>query len=177
MDVISSSPFAAAAEVLKRADAQDLNGGSGAGAGEGSGSGLRRAKDLAAFTSLLPPAVEFVEGSSRGALASLEGRYEPINVPPKAGEEKEEGEKREGEQNRRGRSASVNGKLVNGNDKVRVSASERLLKSSSVSYCCYSHKLPVVIMHGIDVLSFSFLFCLAFIPDFTKTRFEKRFYV
>ncbi|KAI5120693.1 hypothetical protein M0805_006981 [Coniferiporia weirii] len=45
---------------------------------------LRPAKDLAAFTSLLPPAVEFVEGSSSGALAVVEGKYEPINASPKA---------------------------------------------------------------------------------------------
>ncbi|EJD01524.1 cysteine proteinase [Fomitiporia mediterranea MF3/22] len=43
------------------------------------------AKDLAAFNSLLPPPVEFVEGSSSGTYAaSLEGRYEPINASPKA---------------------------------------------------------------------------------------------
>lgn len=46
---------------------------------------LRPAKNLAAFNSLLPPPVDFVEGSSSGTLASsLEGRYEPINGSPKA---------------------------------------------------------------------------------------------
>jgi ubiquitin carboxyl-terminal hydrolase 36/42 len=35
------------------------------------------------FKSLLPP-IEFVEGSSSGGLAVPEGRYEPINVTPKA---------------------------------------------------------------------------------------------
>lgn len=45
---------------------------------------LRPAKDVASFLSLLPPAVEFVEGSSTGTFASeLEGRYEPINASPK----------------------------------------------------------------------------------------------
>jgi hypothetical protein len=44
----------------------------------------RPAKNLEAFNSLLPPAVEFVEGSSTGALAVAEGKYEPINVTPKA---------------------------------------------------------------------------------------------
>lgn len=47
---------------------------------------FKRAKNLEAFNSLLPPAVEFVEGSSTGALAlaSVEGKYEPINASPKA---------------------------------------------------------------------------------------------
>ncbi|TDL29848.1 cysteine proteinase [Rickenella mellea] len=44
----------------------------------------RPAKNLEAFNSLLPPAVEFVEGSSSGALAIAEGKYEPINGSPKA---------------------------------------------------------------------------------------------
>ena len=44
---------------------------------------FRPAKNLEAFNSLLPPAVEFVEGSSTGALAVAEGKYEPINVSPK----------------------------------------------------------------------------------------------
>lgn len=35
------------------------------------------------FKSLLPP-IEFIEGSSSGGLAVPEGRYEPINLTPKA---------------------------------------------------------------------------------------------
>ncbi|KAL4265009.1 Ubiquitin carboxyl-terminal hydrolase [Pleurotus pulmonarius] len=42
----------------------------------------RPTKDLEAFNKLLPPAIEFVEGSSSGALAVPEGKYEPINAPP-----------------------------------------------------------------------------------------------
>ncbi|KDQ64358.1 hypothetical protein JAAARDRAFT_116722 [Jaapia argillacea MUCL 33604] len=41
-------------------------------------------KDLETFNSLLPPPIEFVEGSSSGALAVAEGKYQPINVTPKA---------------------------------------------------------------------------------------------
>lgn len=115
---VSSSPFAAASAVFKQVKEQDSANGGG---------GLRRAKDLPAFMSLLPPVVEFVEGSSRGALASLEGRYEPINVPPKEEEEKE------GEQNRWGRSASVNGKTANGSDKAGVSDNQNQ-KSTSAPY-------------------------------------------
>lgn len=85
---------------------------------------LRRAKDIAAFNSLLPPAVEFVEGSSRGALASLDGRYEPINASPKAKVNglpaKEEEEEEEGA---RGRTVNGNGKGLNGVEKGEVSAS------------------------------------------------------
>ncbi|EAU84350.1 Usp36 protein [Coprinopsis cinerea okayama7 len=46
----------------------------------------RPAKDIEAFNNLLPPPVEFVEGSSSGAYAVPEGKYKPINVPssPKA---------------------------------------------------------------------------------------------
>ncbi|KAI0068567.1 hypothetical protein BV25DRAFT_1772554, partial [Artomyces pyxidatus] len=44
----------------------------------------RPAKDKEAFIKLLPPAVEFVEGSSSGTLALVEGKYEPINGSPKA---------------------------------------------------------------------------------------------
>ena len=44
----------------------------------------RPAKDMEAFNSLLPPAVEFVEGSSSGTLILGEGKYEPINGSPKA---------------------------------------------------------------------------------------------
>ncbi|KAG7097286.1 hypothetical protein E1B28_004651 [Marasmius oreades] len=40
----------------------------------------RPAKDLEAFNSLLPPPVEFVEGSSSGNLVVPEGKYEPINA-------------------------------------------------------------------------------------------------
>lgn len=53
--------------------------------GVGSGSGVQPAKDVAAFNSLLPPLVKFVEGSSNGSfLQNLEGKYEPINGSPKA---------------------------------------------------------------------------------------------
>ncbi|KAI0722755.1 cysteine proteinase [Earliella scabrosa] len=44
----------------------------------------RPAKDLEAFNKLLPPPVEFVEGSSSGVLAVAEGKYQPINESPKA---------------------------------------------------------------------------------------------
>ncbi|KZT29260.1 hypothetical protein NEOLEDRAFT_1056246 [Neolentinus lepideus HHB14362 ss-1] len=44
----------------------------------------RPARDVESFNSLLPPAVEFVEGSSSGTLAVAEGKYEPINASPKA---------------------------------------------------------------------------------------------
>ncbi|KAG6821508.1 hypothetical protein H0H93_000017 [Arthromyces matolae] len=43
----------------------------------------RPARDLEAFNSLLGPAIEFVEGSSSGALAVPIGKYEPINASPK----------------------------------------------------------------------------------------------
>ena len=39
----------------------------------------RPAKDIDAFNNLLPPPIEFVEGSSTGALAAADGKYEPIN--------------------------------------------------------------------------------------------------
>lgn len=39
--------------------------------------------DITAFNNLLPPAVEFVEGSSSGTLAVPEGKYEPINGTPR----------------------------------------------------------------------------------------------
>ncbi len=39
----------------------------------------RPAKDLDAFNKLLPPKIEFVEGSSSGVLAVGEGKYQPIN--------------------------------------------------------------------------------------------------
>ncbi|KAG6830330.1 hypothetical protein H0H92_001265 [Tricholoma furcatifolium] len=44
----------------------------------------RPARDREAFNSLLPPPIEFVEGSSSGALAVPPGKYEPINASPKA---------------------------------------------------------------------------------------------
>jgi hypothetical protein len=44
----------------------------------------RPAKDIESFNKLLPPAVEFVEGSSSGTLLIAEGRYEPVNGSPKA---------------------------------------------------------------------------------------------
>ncbi|KAE9409964.1 cysteine proteinase [Gymnopus androsaceus JB14] len=50
----------------------------------------RPSKDLEAFNSLLPPPVEFVEGSSSDALAVPEGKYEPINVTPKRNNAKTE---------------------------------------------------------------------------------------
>jgi hypothetical protein len=43
----------------------------------------RPSRDLDAFNKLLPPPIEFVEGSSSGTLAVAEGKYEPINVSPK----------------------------------------------------------------------------------------------
>lgn len=39
----------------------------------------RPAKDLEAFNTLLPPPIEFVEGSSSGTLAVAEGKYQAIN--------------------------------------------------------------------------------------------------
>lgn len=44
----------------------------------------RPAKDMEAFNNLLPPAIEFIEGSSSGTLVLGEGKYEPINGSPKA---------------------------------------------------------------------------------------------
>ncbi|KAJ7780993.1 Usp36 protein, partial [Mycena metata] len=41
-------------------------------------------KDIDSFNKLLPPAIEFIEGSSSGALAVPEGKYDPINATPKA---------------------------------------------------------------------------------------------
>lgn len=43
----------------------------------------RPSKDMEAFNSLLPPPIEFVEGSSSGTLAVAEGKYEAINSSPK----------------------------------------------------------------------------------------------
>ncbi|KDR83978.1 hypothetical protein GALMADRAFT_688867 [Galerina marginata CBS 339.88] len=43
----------------------------------------RPSKDMEAFNILLPPPIEFIEGSSSGTLAVAEGKYEPINVSPK----------------------------------------------------------------------------------------------
>lgn len=45
---------------------------------------LKPSKDIEAFNSLLPPPIEFVEGSSSGVLAVAEGKYDPINGTPKA---------------------------------------------------------------------------------------------
>ncbi|KAL4249655.1 Ubiquitin carboxyl-terminal hydrolase [Abortiporus biennis] len=42
----------------------------------------RPAKDLEAFNQLLPPPIEFIEGSSSGTLV-IEGKYQPINGPSK----------------------------------------------------------------------------------------------
>jgi hypothetical protein len=44
----------------------------------------RPAKDIESFNKLLPPVVEFVEGSSSGTFLIAEGRYEPVNGSPKA---------------------------------------------------------------------------------------------
>ncbi|PFH51292.1 hypothetical protein AMATHDRAFT_100227, partial [Amanita thiersii Skay4041] len=44
----------------------------------------RPSRDLDAFNKLLPPPIEFVEGSSSGTLAVAEGKYEPINPSPKS---------------------------------------------------------------------------------------------
>lgn len=43
----------------------------------------RPSRDLESFNKLLPPPIEFVEGSSSGTLAVAEGTYEPINSSPK----------------------------------------------------------------------------------------------
>lgn len=42
----------------------------------------RPAKDLESFKNLLPPPIEFVEGSSKGALLMDETKYRPINASP-----------------------------------------------------------------------------------------------
>jgi hypothetical protein len=42
------------------------------------------AKDIESFNKLLPPAVQFVEGSSSGTLLIGDGRYEPVNGSPKS---------------------------------------------------------------------------------------------
>ena len=42
----------------------------------------RPAKDIQAFNALLPPAIEFVKGSSTGTIALGDGKYEPINAAP-----------------------------------------------------------------------------------------------
>ncbi|KAJ7490338.1 cysteine proteinase [Mycena galericulata] len=47
--------------------------------------GAKYSRDIESFNKLLPPPVEFVEGSSSGALAVPEGKYEPINATPKPG--------------------------------------------------------------------------------------------
>ncbi|KAJ6539592.1 hypothetical protein B0H19DRAFT_1269897 [Mycena capillaripes] len=46
--------------------------------------GAKYSKDIDSFNKLLPPPIEFIEGSSSGALAVPEGKYEPINATPKA---------------------------------------------------------------------------------------------
>lgn len=43
----------------------------------------RPSKDTEAFSSRLPPPVEFIEGSSSGTLAIAEGKYEVINASPR----------------------------------------------------------------------------------------------
>ncbi|KAH7916272.1 cysteine proteinase [Hygrophoropsis aurantiaca] len=52
--------------------------------GSDDASQFRPARDLEAFNSLLPPPIEFIEGSSSGTLAVAEGKYEAINATPKA---------------------------------------------------------------------------------------------
>ncbi|KAN0126717.1 hypothetical protein V8E52_000357 [Russula decolorans] len=52
----------------------------------------RPAKDIESFNKLLPPVVEFVEGSSSGTLLVAEGRYEPINASPKSSAGASEGQ-------------------------------------------------------------------------------------
>jgi hypothetical protein len=47
------------------------------------GAQYRPAKDVEAFNAILPPAIEFVEGSSSGTLSIAETKYEPINSSPK----------------------------------------------------------------------------------------------
>ncbi|KAI0650532.1 hypothetical protein C8Q79DRAFT_1035916 [Trametes meyenii] len=47
------------------------------------GTTYRPAKDLEAFNKLLPPPIEFVEGSSSGLLAVAEGKYQAINETAK----------------------------------------------------------------------------------------------
>ena len=42
----------------------------------------RPSKDTETFSSRLPPPVEFIEGSSSGTLAVVEGKYEVINASP-----------------------------------------------------------------------------------------------
>ena len=49
-----------------------------------SSSQYRPAKDIESFNKLLPPVVEFVEGSSSGTLLVAEGIYEPVNGSPKS---------------------------------------------------------------------------------------------
>ncbi|KAF7301885.1 Ubiquitin carboxyl-terminal hydrolase [Mycena indigotica] len=46
--------------------------------------GPTNSKDVESFNKLLPPPVEFIEGSSSGTLAIPEEQYEPINVTPKS---------------------------------------------------------------------------------------------
>ena len=45
------------------------------------GTQYRPAKDIQAFNALLPPAIEFVKGSSTGTIATSDGKYQPINAP------------------------------------------------------------------------------------------------
>ncbi|KAF7352580.1 Ubiquitin carboxyl-terminal hydrolase [Mycena venus] len=51
--------------------------------------GTKYTKDIDTFNKLLPPPIEFIEGSSSGALAVPEGKYEPINAIPKAGKQEQ----------------------------------------------------------------------------------------
>ena len=44
---------------------------------------LKPAKDLDAFNALLPPPIEFVEGSSTGSMFD-EAKYTPINASPRS---------------------------------------------------------------------------------------------
>lgn len=54
------------------------------------GTQYRPAKDLQAFNALLPPAIEFVKGSSTGTISPGEGKYQPINAAPLAASAKGE---------------------------------------------------------------------------------------
>ncbi|KAI0832628.1 cysteine proteinase [Trametes gibbosa] len=55
------------------------------------GTTYRPAKDLDAFNKLLPPPIEFVEGSSSGLLAAVEGKYPAINETSKSSATTEQG--------------------------------------------------------------------------------------
>ncbi|CDO73757.1 hypothetical protein BN946_scf185015.g85 [Trametes cinnabarina] len=58
------------------------------------GTAYRPAKDLDAFNKLLPPPIEFVEGSSSGSLAVAEGKYPAINETRKSTDAKDSHEQK-----------------------------------------------------------------------------------